>query len=218
MAETRAVIIIGAGGHAKVLVNSLHLCGVALWGATSPDTSVHGKSILGLCPINGTDELLLKRSTADTVLVNGIGMTTPESALRQETFLKWKARGFSFATVVHPSAILAPDVVLGEGAQIMAGVVIQPGTRIGENTIVNSSASVDHDCIVGAHSHIAPGAVLCGGIVIGNRTMIGARSTVIQEIKIGGSVLIGAGAVVTANVADGARLRGVPAKPYSPKS
>ncbi|MBI5563116.1 MAG: acetyltransferase [Deltaproteobacteria bacterium] len=204
------IIIIGGGGHAKVLIDALRLRSAEVIGVTDADASRHGQELLGV-PIIGGDEAVSQRPAGGVLLVNGIGSTgTPTR--RQEVFARFKAKGFSFATVIHPSAVIAPEARLGEGCQIMAGAVIQTGAVIGQNAIVNTGAAIDHDCVIGGHAHVAPGATLCGGVAVGNGTHIGAGATVIQYLTIGQWALIAAGAVVTKDVESGATVAGVPAR------
>ena len=127
---------------------------------------------------------------------------------RAQAFLRLgKAAGFTFISFNHPSAVLAADTSIGEGAQIMAGAVLQPGVSLGINCIVNTRASLDHDCRIGDHVHIAPGAVLSGGVTIGDGCHIGTGAIVIQNIRIGAGAMIAAGAVITRDVLPGARVK-----------
>ena len=206
------VIILGAGGHAKVLIEALLASSAVIAGIVDPDPTRAGKTILGV-PVLGGDDVVGEYTSSEILLVNGLGSVTLP-VKRQQLFEKFKGMGYSFATVVHPSAIVASDVVLGEGAQVMAGTVIQPGSRIGINSIINTSASVDHDCTIGDYVHIAPGVTLSGGVEIGTGSHIGTGATVIQRITIGISCLVAAGAVVTKDITDGAMARGVPAREF----
>jgi UDP-perosamine 4-acetyltransferase len=143
--------------------------------------------------------------------VNGLG-SVESTAKRAALFQRFKGKGYRFATVVHPSAVVAGDVVLEEGVQVMAGAVIQPGTRVGENTIVNTGAIVDHDCALASHVHVAPGAVLSGGVSIGEGTHVGTGAKIIQGVRVGSHSLVAAGAVVVDPVGERARVFGVPAR------
>ncbi len=91
----------------------------------------------------------------------------------------------SFETVIHPSAVIAPEVHIDDGVQVMAGAIVQPGSWLGENVIINTGARVDHDCTIDAHAHVAPGVTLSGNVHVGNGAHIGAGATVIQGIKVG---------------------------------
>lgn len=206
------VIIIGAGGHAKVLLNALQMSSINVLGFTDIDVNKHGSTILG-CPVLGDDAIIDTYSHNDVRLIIGIGSTEPGSA-RRDTFQHFQAKGFAFSTCVHPSAIVAPDIKLGQGSQIMAGTVLQPGCVIGMNTIINTRASVDHDCKIGDHVHIAPGAVLGGAVNIGHGSHIGTHATVIENITIGSGTMVAAGACVVANLKSQERMAGIPAKPF----
>ena len=201
------VVILGAGGHAKVLLDCLRCAGRTVLGATAPDTTAG--QWCGV-PMLGGDEAILNYAPDTVELVNGLG-TIAADARRSRLYDTWKQRGYRFAAVVHPSAIVAGDVSVAEGAQIMAGVVLQPGCSIGENAIVNTRASVDHDSQVGAHVHIAPGCVLSGGVHIGEGAHLGTGCVVIQGIRIGKNALVAAGAVVVRDINNSERVRGVPA-------
>lgn len=203
-------IILGAGGHAKVVIDALKASGGTILGLTDIDQKTHGKSILGV-PVMGADDKVLEHKPDDVALINGVG-SIRVSGHRKEIFERFLKAGFAFPIVIHPSAIIGEDVEISEGSQVMAGAVIQPACRIGANCIINTRASIDHDCVIGAHSHIAPGAVLGGSVTVGEGVHIGAGATVIQNIEIGAGALVAAGAVVTRNVADGVRVAGVPAR------
>jgi sugar O-acyltransferase (sialic acid O-acetyltransferase NeuD family) len=204
------VIILGGGGHAKVLIEALRASNVTITGITDADPLKLRAAVMGI-PVLGNDGIVDRQPPESIQLVNGIGsVNIPRT--RTELFERFKARGFAFATIVHPSAVIASDAVLGEGAQMMAGAVIQPGCRIGMNSIVNTNATIDHDCEIGDHAHLSPGVTLSGGVRIGTGTHVGTGATVIQGIVIGKNCLVAAGAVVVANVPDGASVAGVPAK------
>lgn len=211
---SQPVIVLGAGGHAKVLVEALLASSAVIAGIVDPDPSLTNTAVLGV-PVLGTDNVIDEFPPSEVQLVNGLG-SIGSPVRRQRLYEDFERKGYRFATVVHPSAIIASDVEVDVGAQIMAGAVIQPGSRIGRNVIVNTRASVDHDCVVGAHVHIAPGVTLSGGITIGDSTHIGTGATVIQGIHIGKGSIIGAGALVTKEVPPGVTVVGVPARVVKP--
>ncbi|OHC75509.1 MAG: sugar acetyltransferase [Rhodospirillales bacterium RIFCSPLOWO2_12_FULL_58_28] len=206
----RPVIIIGAGGHAKVVIDALLLIGIKVFAAADIDPARRGQSILSI-PIIGEDRIAAEHAPDSVMLANGIGSTGNPKA-RRAVFYRFKKLGYVFRTVIHPSAVIARDVEIGEGCQIMAGVVIQTGVRTGINSIINTRSSVDHDCRIGDHVHIAPGVTLSGAVIIGDGAHLGSGATVIQECSIGNDCIIAAGAVVVDNVAPGIVVRGVPAK------
>lgn len=114
--------------------------------------------------------------------------------------------------LIHPSAVVAKDVEIGEGSVVMAGAVINPGVRIGRGVIVNTSSSIDHDCVVFDYCHISVGAHLSGTVVVGEGTWIGTGATVSNNINICGGCMIGAGAVVIKDIVEPGTYVGVPAK------
>lgn len=200
-------ILIGNGGHAKVLRNILTLNNVELTGIIDISNSQNDEQYLG------DDEWFANNAETykDYNLINGVG-STQNTDQRQSVFEEYKALGFTFMPLIHPKAIIADDCEIEEGAQIMAGCVIQPGCTIAANTIINTSTSIDHDCIIGAHTHIAPGCTLSGSIKVGRSCHIGAGSVLIQSLNIGNNVLTAAGSVVIEDIADNNTVMGAPAK------
>ena len=170
------------------------------------DLEPAGKPVLGVARMGG-EEMILRLAPEKVRLANGIG-----SPVRSAVYERFTAKGYLFEQVVHPSAVVATDVHLDSGVQIMAKAVVQPGTRIGIDTIINTAASVDHDCVLGSHVHVGPGAVLCGHVRVGNGTQIGAAATIIQGKSIGTGSIVGAGAVVLENVPSRVMAVGVPAR------
>lgn len=194
----KGIIIVGAGGHGKVVADALRASGELVLGFTDRDTALtspaEGQSILG------NDDLLSECDRGLVRLALGVGSTRPGD-VRRKVHNHFRQKGFRFATVIHPSAVVAEDVVLEDGCQVMAGAVIQPGSRLGTCSIVNTNASVDHDCIIGSFAHIAPGVTLSGGVVLGDGCHIGTGASIIQNVSIGANAFITAGSVVTDHIA-----------------
>ena len=207
---TLPVIILGAGGHAKVLIDTLLASSAVIAGIVDPIPALTGSTVLEVSVL-GADNIVTEFPPAEVLLVNGLG-SAGLPLRRQEIFARFKGMGYHFATVIHPSAVVAPDVKLGEGVQIMACSVIQPGSCIGCNTIINTRASVDHDCEIGDHVHIAPGVTVSGGVKVGDGTHIVVGATVLQGMEIAGHCLVAAGAVVVTNVTEGTTVKGIPAR------
>ena len=138
-------------------------------------------------------------------------------ALRLELHERLKGLGLIPVTVAHPSAVIADDARVGEGSQVMAGVIIGPGTEVGRQVIVNTSASIDHDCVLADGCEVAPGATLCGHIHVGINAFIAAGATILPGVTIGSGAVVGAGSLVTKEVPENTTVVGAPAKPIERK-
>lgn len=205
---SKQVFLLGGGGHGRVVLDALLSSGVDVAGVLDPDLIV-GHQVFGV-PVMGGDEFLDQVAPTDVLLVNGLG-ANPCVRTRKRLFEDLKARGFSFDTVRHPSAVIGPECDLGESSQIMAGAVLQNRVRIGDNAVINTHASIDHDCVVGTHAFVSPGTVLCGVVTVAESAFIGAGAVVLPGIQIGANAVVGAGAVVTKAVSAGWIVAGNPA-------
>lgn len=204
------IVILGAGGHARVLLATLSLLGLRPVGClakTPPDAADWPDDV----PHIGDDDCLARFDPARVQLVNGRGSVGSTSD-RQAVFGRGKADGFTFASVIHPMAIVDKSVRIGEGVEIMAGAVVQNGVTMDCNVLINTASVVDHDCRIGAHCHIATGARLCGAVVLAEGVHVGAGATVSQGLKAEAGAVIGAGAVVVRNVAASSTVVGNPAR------
>lgn len=197
----------GAGGHARVLLDILIRQGHKIVGITSANPHDFMCRILEI-PVIGSDKLIFNYRTDSVLLVNGLGMM-PGKNTRCQLYEYFKGQGYTFAQVIHPSAIISSDIKILEGVQIMAGAIIQTGAVIAENTIINTRVVVDHDSFIDKHVHLATGATVAGGVSIGEGTFVGAGATIIQGIKIGAHCVVAAGAVVVRDLPDGTKLTGV---------
>ena len=206
----KPLILLGSGGHAKVLLGILRRCDFQMLGVTDPARTA-GDEWLG-CDILGGDSAVEAFSPLQVALVNGIGSLPCDGGVRRKLYDGFKAKGYGFQTVIDPSAFIAEDVRLAAGTQVMAGVIIQVGVQIAENAIINSGAVIEHDCRIGRHVHIAPGAVISGGVEIGDDVHIGTGAVVIQGIRIGNGSVVGAGSVVARDV--GSRQIVYPPRPH----
>lgn len=210
------VLILGAGGHGRVLAEAISASGRKVAGFLDTDLSVQGREFDGVAVL-GDDTVLADWPPQRAVITIGIGSTSKTDA-RRAVYEKAKRNGYAVPVIFHPSALVSNSAELSEGVQIMAGAIVQCRARIGENTICNSGAIVEHDCQIGRDCHISPGVVLSGSVRIGDGCHIGAGAVVIQGICIGRDVTVGAGAVVIRNVGDGETVIGNPAKKLIRKS
>jgi sugar O-acyltransferase (sialic acid O-acetyltransferase NeuD family) len=198
--STRPLVLLGAGGHARVLAALVRAAGHPVLGVCDPTLAADGISRWADLDVLGDDGALERLQPDRVALVLGIGQQA-RGNLREQLYAAWRARGYDFPALVHPSAWIAPGVILGDGVQVMAGVVIQPGCAIGENSIINTMAGVDHDCRIGRDVHVAPGATLCGTVTVEDGAFIGAGATVIQGLRVGSRAVVGAGVTLLQDVA-----------------
>lgn len=194
------IIILGAGGHAKVIADIVLSRGDKLIGFL--DDNISGE-VLG-CPILGkiTDATQYAKNCS---FIIGIGNNQTRKMLADTYKLNWY-------TAIHPTVVIARDVSIGEGTVIMADVVINPSSVIGRHCIINTSTVIEHDNNIGDFVHISPHATLCGTVRVGELTHIGAGATVKNNISICNDCVIGAGAVAVENVIVPGTYAGVPAK------
>jgi UDP-perosamine 4-acetyltransferase len=205
-------ILLGAGGHAKVIVDCVRSTRIAeIVGILDSNPQRWGHDILGV-PVLGNDELLPKlKQRGVSHFVVAIA-ATGNNGLRETLFLGALNAGFGPLNVFHSTAICSPSAHIGEGAQLLPGCILNAGATVGRNVIINTGAIVEHDCVVDEHSHIGPGARLAGHVEIGCRSFIGMGACVRQGVKVGCDSVIGAGAVVVKDVPDGVVVTGVPAR------
>lgn len=196
------LVMLGAGGHAKVLLTLIHACELSIVGICDPSLSKNGAAFWNGVPVLGSDDALDELDADVYGLVNGVGQL-PRQDMRQRLYESCREKGFVFPFLVHPFSWVSKDVVLEDGVQIMAGAVLQPDSHVGSNSIINTGASVDHDCSIGSHVHVAPGVTLCGGVNIAPGSFIGAGATVIHGVSVGSRAVIGAGVTCTRSLDSG---------------
>lgn len=207
------LILLGAGGHARVLAEILLGQGNTLLGITDVHTPTPDRSTgpWSGVPFLGDDHAVFEHTPDSLLLVNGVGSVGPISA-RQVLFQRFTVAGYRFAAVCHPTAVISASARLGAGHQILATAVVAAGARLGDNVLVNTRAVIEHECAVGNHCHIATGAVICGGCHIGASVHIGAGATVNQGIHIGAGAVIASGSAVIEDVPPHTLVAGVPAR------
>jgi len=206
----RPIVIVGAGGHAAVIIEALR-DGGAFDPAAIVDPSPGAGDVLGV-PVVGADEALpgLRSQGLDAAVV-AIGA----NALRQKLGAGLLALGFELPPVIHPSAIVAASAAVGAGAVVMARACIGARAEVGELAVINTGAIVEHDNRIGAAAHIAPGVALGGGVIVGERSLVGIGGAARPGVRIGADVIVGAGSAVVCDLADGSVVGGAPARPLS---
>lgn len=187
-----ALLILGAGGHAKVVADAARAAGV---------------EAVAFCDEGAGDVLEQLARTATHVHV-AIG----DNAVREDGYYRAEACGLSPYSVIHPSAYIAPSAHVGKGVFVGAFCVLNPGCMIDDYAIVNTAAIVEHDCVVGRAGFVAPGAIMCGAATLGKRAFLGAHATMIPQTHLGADVIAGAGATVVSDFEPECTVMGTPAR------
>ena len=206
MADAPTIVVIGAGGHARVIAESTPH---DIAGHLSPDRS-DPDPLLG--PWLGTDASVEDLAASGHRFVVGLGFVDGAGARRRSALLA-ALDDVELATITHAEAIVSPSSALGPGVFVAAGAVVGTRTEIGRGSIVNTGAVIDHDGSIGRNVHLAPRVVLSGGVHVGDDSLVGVGATVRQGIRIGARVVVGAGAVVLHDLPDDTTAVGVPARP-----
>jgi len=197
-------IIIGAGGHGKVVLD-------AALSAQQPisylvDDAPACSVLLGLSVVPTSDADWRAARHFDFLVAVG------DNLRRSLLFQQMLAKGGTPTTIIHPSAIVSKHAIIGRGTVLCAGAVVNAGAVIGENCILNTATSIDHDCQIGDHVHICPGVHLAGNVTIGKGAFVGIGSSVIPGKKVGSWSKLGAGSVVVHDIPDQVIAFGVPAR------
>lgn len=192
-------MIIGAGGHGKVIADIALLNGYK-------KVEFLDDAVNTAVPTVGT-VADYERFVATHDFVVGIG----NNAIRKRVMQRLTDSGASVVSLIHPRATIGSDVCIGQGTVVMAGSVINASTVVGDGVIINTCSSVDHDCTVGDFTHVSVGAHVAGTVTVGPGTMIGAGATVINNLSVCADCMIGAGAVVVKDIKEAGTYVGVPA-------
>lgn len=212
------VVVIGFGGHGRVVADALLASGRELLAVTelSPEQCAPSQMQVEII----SDDEVLRRFTPDSIeLALGLGSIWPVDAcsIRRRVVDAFLALGYRFTGCRHPTAWISPFATVAPTAQIHAGAIVQTGAMIGEHCIINTRASIDHDGIIGPFCHIGPGVTLSGNVLIGEGSHVGTGASVIQGMTLGKECFVAAGATVAKNVDGGAFVRGTPARFFKPK-
>lgn len=195
------LVIIGAGGHGKVLADNALKNGYT--DICFVDDRAEGKCME--FPIVGTSADIPSMNDGKTDFVIGIGKNSVRKKIAQTYDVNW-------VSLIHPSAQIAVNVSVGRGTVVMAGAVINACATVGAHCIINTRAVIEHDNVIEDYVHISPNAALGGTVHIGEQTHIGIGATVINNIEICGNCIIGAGAVIVRNIEEAGTYVGVPTR------
>lgn len=201
----KKVVVIGAGGHGKVIADIIEKSGDIVAGflddkATGEST---GLSVIGkLCDITQ----ISRQAEAEFIVAVGDNYSRKKISEAYEAYqVKWY-------TAIHPSAVIAKDVLVGKGTAIMANAVINSGSMVGNHAILNTASTIDHDNVIADFVHISPGAHLAGNVRIGEASWIGIGGIISNNVAVVGNCTIGAGTVVIEDISESGVYVGVPAK------
>lgn len=193
------MIIIGAGGHAKVICSIIEVSNEeveAIYDDNNSIVDLNNYKVIG--PYNPNAFIGKK-------LIIAIGNNQIRKKVANYVL-------HSFGKLIHPSVIIDKTAQVGVGSVLLHGSIIQRDVEIGCQTIINTNASIDHDCKIGDYVHISPGAVLCGNVTVGEGSQVSANATILPGINIGKWSIIGAGSVITKDVPDNSLVIGIPGK------
>lgn len=204
--RTRDILLYGAGGHGKVVLDALLQSVDGLSGllVIDGDPDLRGKDLLGF-PVAMPEECA---SISRRRFHVAIGRNNVRGMVHEQLV----GQGHEAMAVVHPEAVVSRFARVDSGAFLAARSILGPGASVGRGVIVNHGAVVDHDCMVGAFSHVAPNATLGGSVRVGRGVLIGAGAVVLPGVSVGEGATIGAGAVVTTDVVAFSTVVGVPGR------
>ena len=198
-------LVVGAGGHAKVVMDALLSSGCAISGCYDDKPSLSGAELVPGVRVLGGSSLMERDWRKGLLVIVAVG----DNAVRRRLSLRWKV---DYGIAMAQSVVLGKGVKIGLGSMILPSVTINIDTTIGDHSILNTSCSVDHDCCIGNYAHIAPGCHLGGNVTVDEGAFLGVGTKVIPGIRIGRWSVVGAGAVVTKDLPDNCTAVGVPAK------
>lgn len=201
------VLVVGAGGHARVCIEALTDSGFDVVGCVSRD----GSGIGGLpCRVLGSDEQL--EQIVERIGVHHVFVAVGHNATREALSVRCREAGLSPVNAISRFAMVSPAAELGSGVAVLAGAVLNPSAIVADGAILNTRCSIDHDVYIGPYAHVAVGVAVAGGVTVGERAMLGVGSCVVPLARIGADAVVGAGAAVVRDVPAGATVMGVPAR------
>jgi sugar O-acyltransferase (sialic acid O-acetyltransferase NeuD family) len=205
---SRPIVILGAGGHARVVADLCRSLGRAVAGFLDGTNGTEEPA--GAARVIGSD---VRLEDAAFVAAHDFALGVGDAGVRCRLGQRIVAAGGALPALVHPAAVVASDVEIGRGAILLAGALVGCGSRIGDYALLNTGATLDHDGDLAAGTQLGPGAHLGGDVRTGARATIGIGASVIQGIRIGEGAVVGAGAAVIRDVAAGQTVVGCPARP-----
>jgi acetyltransferase EpsM len=204
--DPTAIIVYGAGGHGKALIDLVRVLGTYHIVGLVDDGVEAGSVILGVQVLGGEEVLSGLYERGIRLAVNAVG-GIGNIATRIQVFHRLAQTGFACPAVVHPTAFIEPSASLSAGVQVMPQAYVGSEAHIGFGAIINTGAIVSHDCQVGDYANLSPGAILAGEVSVGAGTLVGMGATINLRVKIGSGARIGNGATVKEDVPQGGIVR-----------
>jgi len=212
MTKNKKIILFGAGGHGKVVLDVINMSGnYSVLGFI--DDGYSHKAFCGL-PVFRDHSRYIRELGEDVEVIICVG----DNRIRADKAALLRKMGLRIGKAIHPKSVIAADARIGYGATVMAGAIINPNARIGPLCIINTGAIVDHDCVVGKAVHLCPGVTLAGEVTVGEFSTIHPAAVIGRGVRIGANVTVGAGSVVITNVPDRRFVCGIPAKEKAKKA
>jgi sugar O-acyltransferase (sialic acid O-acetyltransferase NeuD family) len=204
------ILIVGAGGHGQVVADILLRMKefdalVDPIGYLGDNVDLHRRELLGIPVLESVNQI-------SSVPHDGIVVALGDNKVRERIFRELRTNGENLVIARHPRVVIAPDVHIGPGTMICAGVVVNPAADIGSDVILNTGCTIEHHNRIGDHVHIAPGAHLGGEVSIGAGSLVGIGATVMPGRHVGARCIVGAGALVQKDIPDGSTAIGIPAR------
>ena len=204
------IVIVGAGGHGKVVLDAARAAGVhRVVGFIDADPALAGTTV-GDAPVLGPVAALARLRSRS---VGGAVVAIGDNRVRRAYAAEVSAAGLDLVTVAHSAAVVSPSASVGRGVLVAAGAVVAAEATVGVGAVVNTSSVVEHECVIGDFAHVAPGAVLGGRVTVGAGALVGLGARVLPCLTVGDGATVGAGAVVIGDVLPGVTVAGVPARP-----
>ncbi len=201
------LLVIGAGGHGKVVAETA-LASSEWDNIAFLDDAFPSQKVLLSWPLLGTLDDAGGLTEEYPNLVVAIG----RNSLRLQLINRFSSLGFKLPNIIHPTALVSPSVKLEKGIVIFPKAVINAESHLGSGCIINTSSTIDHDCTLGDGVHVCPGVNMAGGVSVGEGSLIGTGSSIIQQIQIGSNSVVGAGSVVVSDIGDSVTAFGNPAR------
>jgi sugar O-acyltransferase (sialic acid O-acetyltransferase NeuD family) len=204
------VLLIGAGGHARVIAEIVQLMGFELLGFLDDDADLKGQKLAGSLVL---DTIQAYENYSFDKMIIGIGSNFVRQKLITGSLSVVPDE--QWFTAIHPKSIISPSAKIGHGTAIMAGAIVNCDVTIKNHVIINTGATIDHECVIEDYAHIAPGTNLAGGVLIGIGSLMGIASSAIPYCKVGSWSTVGAGATVVHDIEDFLTVVGTPARPIT---